>query len=583
MPYLPQIPVSSSQNVITDTFLGLNHNIKIKTGEMFNTRNISTRYFPLLAPRAKRGSISKLDKPGGLLAKEKLAYVDGAKLYYDGEATPLELTEGPKKLVSMGAYICVFPDKLYYNTADPTDYGSMEAYYSTAGTVKYTMCKADGSEYERATVSDSAPASPENGALWIDTTNVQHVLKQWSSATEEWVSVPTVYTKLSFISNGEIPQLFKQYDGVTIEGAAVKDINGDKVIYAVGGDADTPDYIVVVGLIDQTVDQTEGSVSFARRVPEMDHVIECQNRLWGCYYGNDGKQNLNEIYCCALGDFKNWRQYMGLSTDSWTASVGSDGEWTGAVNYLGYPLFFKENRIHRVSVSSVGAHSTDETPCNGVQPGSAGSLIVINNTLYYKAKTGVCAYQGGFPTEISAALGDVKYYDAVSGSTEDRLYISMRDADKLWSLFVYDTRTGLWAREDELKCMSFATLGDELFMLTEDGRILSAYGSVGETETYVEWECESGIMYYQYTNRKYISRFNVRVKMEEGAEMDVYIEYDSSGQWERQGRVKLKGTNTVMVPVRPRRCDHLRIKLKGKGEFRLFSIAKEIELGSDRQ
>ena len=583
MPRLPYISEPSQQNVITDTFMGLNHNIKIKAGEMYQTRNLSTRYYPLLAPREKRGLVKVLSAGGGLLAKDKLAYVDGGKLYYDGQATPLELTPGRKQLVSMGAYICIFPDKLYYNTADPTDYGSMEAYYSTAGAVTYTMCKADGTEYERPTVSAEAPASPENGALWIDTTNVQHVLKQWSSATEEWVSVPTVYTKLSFISNGEIPALFKQYDGVTIEGAAVEGINGDKVIYAVGGDDNTPDYIVVVGLIDQTVDQTEGSVSFARRVPEMNHVIECQNRLWGCYYGNDGKQNLNEIYCCALGDFKNWRQYMGLSTDSWAASVGSDGEWTGAVNYLGYPLFFKENRIHRVTVSSVGAHSTDETPCNGVQPGSGSSLIVINNTLYYKARTGVCAYQGSFPVEISAALSDVKYYDAVSGGVEDRLYISMRNAQGEWSLFVYDTRTGLWIREDELECRSFAALGDELYILAADGRLLSAAGTAGESEPYVEWEAESGIMYYQYTNKKYISRFNLRIRMEEGAAMDVYIEYDSSGRWERQSRVELKGTNSVVVPVRPRRCDHLRIKLKGKGEFRLFSIAKVIELGSDRR
>ena len=582
MPYLPTISAPSAQNVITDTFYGYNHNIKIKAGEMFETHNLSTRYFPLLAPRAKRGLIRVLEDAGGLLAKDKLAYVADGKLYYDGSPTPLLLTSGKKKLVSMGAYICIFPDKLYYNTADPEDYGSMEAYYSTAGTVKYTMCKEDGSEYAQPTVSDTAPASPENGTLWIDTTNVQHVLKQWSSATEQWVSVPTVYTKLSFISNGEIPQLFKQYDGVTIEGAQLSEINGNKIIYSVGGDEDTPDYIVVVGLIDQAAEQVEGSVKISRTVPEMDHVIEAQNRLWGCRYGSDGKQNLNELYCCALGDFKNWRQYIGLSTDSWTASVGSDGEWTGAVNYLGYPLFFKENRIHRITIASNGAHSTDETPCNGVQPGSEDSLIVINNTLFYKSDTGVCAYQGSFPTEISAALGDVKYYDAVSGTTDDRLYISMKTKDGAWSLFLYDTRSGLWCREDALHCMGFAEIGNELYTITEDGRLLALLGSVGAPEPYVQWECESGIMYYQYTNRKYISRFNIRIRMEEGAEMDVYIEYDSSGKWERQDRVKIKGTNTINVPVRPRRCDHLRVKLQGKGDFRLFSIAKVIEIGSDR-
>ena len=74
---------------------------------------------------------------------------------------------------------------------------------------------------------------------------------------------------------------------------------------------------------------------------------------------------------------------------------------------------------------------------------------------------------------------------------------------------------------------------------------------------------------------------SIRAQMEEGAEMDVYIQYDSSGVWERKGRIKLKGTNTVTVPIRPRRCDHMRIRLEGKGMFRLFSVAKIISFGSD--
>lgn len=45
--------------------------------------------------------------------------------------------------------------------------------------------------------------------------------------------------------------------------------------------------------------------------------------------------------------------------------------------------------------------------------------------------------------------------------------------------------------------------------------------------------------------------------------------------------IKLKGTNTVTVPIRPRRCDHMRIRLEGKGMFRLFSVAKIISFGSD--
>lgn len=578
---LPTLDYEYTNRSVVDTFAGYNHNLKIEEGSFYHTENLSTSYYPLLGERKKRGLVKQMTAPGGLLGKDKLAYVDNGTLFYDGAATPItNLTSGQKQLVSMGAYICVFPDKKYYNTADATDYGSMEAFYTSTGNVKYAMCKVDGTEYAQPTVSDTAPSSPANAALWIDTAKETRVLKQYSEATGEWVSIPTVYTKITFISQGEIKQHFKEYDGITITGAGVEDLNGDKVIYALGGDSNTFDYVVVIGLLEQGYEQNTGSVSLARSVPQMDFVCESQNRLWGCFYGTDGEQNLNEIYCCALGDFKNWRQYMGLSTDSWTASVGSDGAWTGAINYLGYPTFFKEDRIHRVTVSSVGAHTLSETACRGVQAGCDKSLAVVNEVLIYKSRSDVCIYQGGFPSSISEALGDVQYSNAVAGTVRDKYYISMEDEKGEYQLFVFDTAKKLWIREDGFKADGFARVGDELYSVT--GKLLYAMqGTVGELESFISWVAESGILYYQQPDKKYVSRFNVRCQMEAGAELKIYIQYDSNGVWENKGTVKLKGTNTMTVPVRPRRCDHMRIRLEGKGMFRLFSIAKIITYGSD--
>lgn len=576
---LPSLDYEYSDRSVTDTFAGYNHKLKIADGEFYDTRNLTSEYYPLLAERRKRGLVKQLTAPGGLLGKEKLAYVDNGVLYYDGEATGLTgLTPGEKQLVSMGAYICIFPDKKYYNTADANDRGSMEAYYTSTGAVKYTMCRVDGTDYGTATVSTAAPEEPENAALWIDTSKETHVLKQWSSATKEWVSIPTVYTKVQFISKGELPGLFREYDGVTIGGAEA-DVNGDKVIYAMGGSESEFDYIVVTGLLEQAVTQETGSVSLSRSVPQMDFVCESQNRLWGCYYGSDGEQSLNEIYCCALGDFKNWRQYMGLSTDSWTASVGSDGPWTGAVNYLGYPTFFKEDRIHRVSISTSGAHSISETACRGVQKGSEKSLAVVNEILLYKSRSDVCAYQGGFPAKVSEALGDGLYSDAAAGTVRDRYHISMKDSDGKAQLFVYDVGKKLWMHEDGFEADCFARVGDELYALS--GKLLYAMqGSTGEKEPYISWMAETGMLYYQQPDQKYVSNFSLRLSLEEGAELTIYIEYDSTGEWERKGTIKFRGTKAVNVPIRPRRCDHMRIRLEGKGRVRLYSIAKLVTYGS---
>lgn len=577
MPLLPSYTAEYSTQEITETFAGLNRNLKIGDGEFNDTCNLSTEYYPLLSCRGRRGYVKDLTAPMGLIAKTKLAYVDGGTLYYDGTATGLtELEEGEKQLVSMGAYICVFPDKAYYNTADATDYGSMESSYYSSGNVRYSMCKLDGTEYAQPAKSDTAPASPENGSLWIDTSQSSHVLKQYSEATNEWVSVATVYTKLTFNTKGVLPPKFSEHDGIRISGAAVGDVNGDKIIYGIGGDAETDDYLIVVGLLDKAETQTSGSVHLDRETPELDYVCEAQNRLWGCRYGDD----LNEIYCCALGDFKNWRKYMGLSTDSWTASVGSDGEWTGAVNYLGYPMFFKEDRLYRVSVSGAGAHSVSETVCRGVQKGSEKSLVVVNETLFYKSRSDVCAYQGGFPQGISEALGQEAYSDAAAGAVKELYYISMLDSANRAHLFVFNTRNGIWIREDELRCSYFARLEDELYCIA-DNRLIALRGSTGTLEPYVEWMAESGMLYYKAPEHKYVSRFNIRVQMEEGAEVEIWLRYDEDPNWILKGTIKSSRNRTVPIPIRPRRCDHLRIKLKGKGEFKLFSISRNLSYGSD--
>ena len=177
------------------------------------------------------------------------------------------------------------------------------------------------------------------------------------------------------------------------------------------------------------------------------------------------------------------------------------------------------------------------------------------------------------------------YNDAAAGTLGDKYYIAMSDENGERSLFVYDIGKHLWMKEDALNALFFAEYGGDLWCMTDEA-LFTMNGSEGEEERFVEWMLESGMLYYQYPVRKYMSRFNLRrfdfrLSMEEGAEMDIFIQYDSSGEWEHKGRIKLNGTGTVTVPVCPRRCDHLRLRLEGKGEFRLFSMARVLEAGSD--
>lgn len=581
---LPRLGQLTTSRILTETFTGYEHRLRVRDGAFFDMQNLSGDEYPLLASRKLRGLVGTLTSPGGLLEKDAPCWVAGGSLYVNGLQTPVTgLSEGEKQLVSLGAYVLIFPDKVYYNTADPTDYGSMEASYQTQGTVSYTPCDLDGNPYTVTTVSAAEPEEPENGEIWVDTSEEGHVYRQWSQASVMWVEIVTVYTKISFTSRGQIPALFKQYDGVTISGSQIEELNGEKILYAVGGDADTDDYVVVVGLLDAASTDEQQLLKIERKLPQMDYVCECQNRLWGCFYGNDGEKNLNEIYCSALGDFKNFRQYLGIATDSWTASVGSDGPWTGAVNYLGTPCFFKEHRVHRVSVSSQGAHRLDETVCRGVQKGSWRSLCVVGETLLYKSRTDVCAWQGGFPRGVSEALGDEAYYQAAAGAVGEKYYISMRSGAGAWSLFVYDLGNGMWHREDALHALCFARCDDSLYCIDADtGKLWDLQGAAGTKESSIDWMAESGIQYYEYTDRKYLSRFDLKLKLERDGWLRMLIRYDEDEDWRIVGEIEGQGMNTFVFPVRPRRCDHMRLRLEGTGELRLFSVTRILRKGSDR-
>lgn len=579
--YYPILNSRANEKMITDTFAGYDHQMKIPDGEWYFTENLTTLRYPMFSSRPKRGTLDRtFTKLHAIIAKDALYWVDNGTLYANGLATGLTglQTERETQLVSMGAYICVFPDKKYINTMKLKDYGDMGASWSRTVNVTLRMCHQDGEPYERVTKSATEPLNPQNGDVWIDT--AAGSVKEYTVWTQTWVVIETVYTRVDFSTMGQVPGLFKEHDGVQITGLPDDDLNGSKILYAVGGDSETADFVVLVGIQEERQDLTDVTVSISRGVPDMDFVCESNNRLWGCFYGNDGTQNINEIYCCALGDFRNWEQYLGVSTDSWRASIGTDGPFTGAINFLGTPTFFKENCVHQVGISPVGAHQINDLPLRGVQQGSHRSLAIVNETLYYKSRAGVMAYQGGMPAEVGAALGEERYYEAVAGAFGSRYYISMKDSAGAWHFFCYDAARGIWMREDNLHAEGFAAWGDELYVQAQN-RIIALNGTEGEQEAHVDWSAETGIQYYTFSNKKYLSRYVLRLNMARDAKVKIFFEYDSSGLWEYAGTIRLPFTGSTVMPVIPRRCDHLRMRLEGRGDVRIFSIARILEQGSD--
>ena len=495
---------------------------------------------------------------------------------------------GDVRLVRMGAYIVVFPHGVIYNTADGTVNQISVEYSKSNWTVGYALCRQDGTEYGAYTASETPPENPSDGALWVDTSQSPAGLKKYDSSLGTWNGVASVYIKITGLP-GIGSSGLKQYDGVTLSGFGSDstkipigfDVNGAKTIEAIGSN-----YIVVAGILTQNLSITEKKITISRSFPDMDYVVECGNRLWGCKYGESDGKLLNEIYACALGDPTNWNRFRGLATDSYAANRGCDGPWTGAVTYGGYPYFFKKGYREKVYPSEYGAHKIVTTACDGVENGD--TLAVVNGVLYYQSDRGVIAFDGSACTVVDDPLNGIHGGLACGLGNKYYLYGDTAGEDGYFPLYVYHTRYGLWHIEERFyrKPRLAATAGGLVYMadsfVGENGMIFYYDATLGGGEPVYGWMAQSAVFGCDSPDSKYISRLNFRFRLSEKGRLDIFIRYDSSGDWEHKCHIKGNGfLQTRTAVILPRRCDHFEIRYKGNGSFTLLSLAKITEGGSD--
>ena len=140
LPNLSSINVSKTN---IGVFLGVNETEILKDGEFSEMKNISSDMFPGLTCRKKRGDALKtLADPHGICWKNGLLYVDGTELFYKDEKVGT-VAASDKTMVGMGAYVCIWPDKVVFNTNDGT-FKEIEASWNQT-TVATVAPVSDGS------------------------------------------------------------------------------------------------------------------------------------------------------------------------------------------------------------------------------------------------------------------------------------------------------------------------------------------------------------------------------------------------------------------------------------------------------
>lgn len=630
----PEVNERVNDTYVQSAFGGYNGRERIGEGEFAEMENMSSRGYPLLRPREKRGNTPDVyanDFGGGFVADSPFGEVYGVltapninnesfiRLHEStghkcGAIYDIEEHKGEQRqFATMGAEVIMFPDKMklsfdgkdYFGVPKvkfdslenetvvsnvvPSDFGNI-GYFMID---KVPLSDDDGGmliknlEMWRA---ENPPADPANGDLWLDRTNRaadpynqntgQAVV--YSEIYKTWVNLYPTYVKLRYPGIGKG---FKAGDYVSLtvpENAGPLIALKDKKIIEACGD----DFIVVQGIIDydsvnvNTVPQSHVGITVKRSVPDLDYITEAGNRLWGCRNEYRDGKIINEIYVSALGDPTNWSKYDGITSDSYAVTIGIGGAFTGAATYSDVPHFFKENAIIKVYGNAPSNYETVALRCDGVEEGSARSIVNVDGRLFYKSRRGLMVYGGGYPSLLTDKFGETRYCDAVGGELHGKYYVSMKDESGKRHLFVYDTAAGLLHREDDIPVSMFLRGKSKLIAL--NGKYITVMNPEGETlEGDVEWSVTTGELGLDDPDSKYFSRIKIRANIPLGAYFTVSFRYGSRGNFIETATFYGEGLGTCSYLVQPTRCDTMEMRLHGVGDVRIYSIAYNYERGTD--
>lgn len=637
---LPELPYGDSRTrAVQRSFGGYCHTESDFDGTIYHMENLSSDYAPLLSSRRPRSKLRTFTKCNGIYyVNDSLISADGTTLRKDDRIVGA-VTDSPKVFAVLGDRLIIYPDKVYLNYAALGVFSELSALslgvenpsygdiYAVGTAAPYTLYYWDGSRWTEH--------EKEFGGLEDGVTTIATFLGE-STLYGEKAAQNAITGLNAFWGNH-----FSVGDAVTISGctrhpennvtAIIREIDGQTIrfyeylfatdtvfryelaeelaagSYSFAADGETRGFSVAKALprgdvlewngttltaqsgtpltltenaegtelvfTEKAVDTAEPSpITIRRSLPELEFLFSVNNRLWGC--GGD------TIYCSKLGDPFNFNVFDGISTDSWTVNSGSPGNFTAGCAYLGYPLFFKEDRIYKVYGSRPAEFSLTDSMTTGVAKGSGSSLAVAGETLIYLSPRGPVAYRGGVPDGLWEAFGDLRLANAVAAARGNKYYIAAADDEGNRHIFVYDTACGLWHREDELPAVAMAGGRNGVLMATATALWCSEALPGAEREEEVRWFAEFGPFIQNSPEEKTIIRLKLRLIMDEGAAAAVDIAYDG-GSYQTIGRVRAeKKMRTVLLPLIPRRCDHFRLRVSGGGGgcCKVASIAVEYEV-----
>lgn len=557
-------------------FKGLNKRSVIEDGEMRDMWNLTADNYPLLTPRKPRGVVdlpSDVMRPLHIVKRyDKIGVVAISKtdgnvyFYYDGvKRTQVTGLTTETKAVAINTKMCFFPQKTYLEIAQTNNGISVGGYHSLDATV--TLAADTSVTITSEDTRITLPAG--HGFSYDDAVNIVGTISyvpDGGSTTTAAINASCVIEQVVNTNTLVLPQ---------------------------------NTFIELIGEGATTVKLVSGT-TISRTMPDVDHVIEWNNRLWGA------SNTDNTIYACKLGDPTNWHYFQGVNLDSFYAQQGTDELFTGVGEYSGHLIFFKPNSMCRVYGTAPTNYQITNTACYGCEDGSGQSVLTINDTVFYKSAIGIMAYQGGTPTCISDKF-DFKFKNVVAGTEGHKYYASclVDEGENVHGrLLVFDLDKGLWHVEDDLRFRNCCKIGEKVYYTTASADVLVCDVDVicardlmvstdliegtagiinpdtpGESYDDMEWMAQFGPFDEYIEEHKIYSKLALRLIARGTASAKVYISLNE-GEWEQVADIPEISTKGDFIPIVPRRCDRYSIKVEGKGNCAMKSLTRRVRPGS---
>ena len=412
--------------------------------------------------------------------------------------------------------------------------------------------------HETATIGNYIVIFPDKKALNVET-------GVFSDMEATLTATGAEFTANSITITGDVTGI-RQNDAVTISGCVVAPENNKT--------------LVVRGIENHkltfydnsfTAATEAATITIKRDVPDLEHICESNYRLWGT--------KGNTIYSSKFSDPFNFNVFDGLASDSYYIEVGSDGDFTGCIPYSSHICFFKENTLHKLYGSKPSNFQVVTSSVYGVQAGCERSLCIVNEQLLYKGVEGVYSYTGGVPELISSNFGTKRFSSAAAACDGERYYISMRSGDE-WGLYVYDVLRNMWLKEDETHAVDLALWDGDIYYLDADDKCMYRIDRTADHKD-VEWSATFCPFNETMHETKGYSKFFFRVELAAGAWIKVDVKTDRDTQWQQVYSGHNERAKIVNIPVVPKWCDSVSIRIHGKGECIVRTFVREFSVGGE--